>query len=623
MISIGKFEAKLIAAISFLISVLVLVCQATHTISESQVLPIFLSMVLTYAFLKKPLGSHFLLQLLNWIVIAASIAVGVYLAVNFAEIASRAGTPTSTDIYMGLLAIVVILEALRRTVGWGLTLICIFFLIYAYYGRYFPDLLKHKGYSIERISSQLYLGSSGLYGLPLATMFRYVVIFIIFGAILERTGVSNFMIDLSRAVAGRLPGGTGHVSVLSSGLMGSVSGSAVANVMVGGNVTIPAMKKSGFSGTMAGAIEAVSSNGGQILPPVMGAAAFLIAENLQIPYAQVALAALLPGTLYFLAIAAVVHFYAVKHGIRPVAKSDLPSFGQVLKSGWLYPMPFIALIAMLLAGYSPTYSGLGATVAAIICGFLNSKNRLTLRKLFAAIREAGEGVVMLSIASAGAGIVIGSLTITGLGNRFSSVLVDLSGDSLLMLLLLSMIGSLIMGMGMSTTVVYILLASLVAPALIDMGITPIAAHLFILYFGTISMLTPPVAMASYAAAAISGDSPEKTGWTGFKIAIPSYILPFAFVYNQALLMEGSAFSIASSAILALVGVVLFSAAMIGWLTFRLSMLDRMYLILCAGLLLTGQLIPAAASILLLGLGYFLWWKKKMSRLELRSERMEL
>jgi TRAP transporter 4TM/12TM fusion protein len=610
-----KIEHVIATVITFLISLLVISFQATYFMSESRVIPLFLSMVLVYGFLNKPLGKSVYSKIIDWLFVIGSIVVGLYLSINFLEITSRSVTPDKLDVYMGIMAILIVLEALRRTVGWGITIISIIFLLYAIWGRHFPDLLRHRGYSIERLASQLYLGTSGLYGLPLATMFRYVVIFIIFGAVLEKTGVSDFMIDLSRAVAGRLPGGTGHVAVLSSGLMGSVSGSAVANVMVGGNVTIPAMKKSGFSGIMAGAIEAVSSNGGQILPPVMGAAAFLMAENLRIPYSQVAWAALNPGVLYFIAVAAMVHFYSVKNGIKGLPKNELPSFLQVLRSGWIYPIPFIVLVGLLMMGYSPSYSGLGATVAGIVCGFLNSKNRLTVRGLFSCIQEAGQGVVMLSIASAGAGIVIGVLTITGLGNRFASILVDISNNNLFILLLVSAIASIIMGMGMSTTVVYILLAALVAPALIDMGVVPIAAHLFILYFGTISMLTPPVALASYAAAAISGESPDKTGWAGFKIAIPAYIIPFCFVADNGLLMKGSFLDIMQSITFSTAGVILLTAAMVGYFKSHLHIVERILMMVSSLLLMSGNFPLAIVSVILLAVTYYVSRRKKPDLLQ--------
>lgn len=603
-----KIEGHIATAIALCITLLVLLFQATYFISETQILPIFLSMILVYAFLKYPLagGKKLYLRIVDWLLIIGSVVTGLYLFFNYLEVTMRAGVPTQTDVFMAVICVVIVLEALRRCVGWGLTGIAIVFLIYVFWGKYFPGLLEHRGYSLDRVSSRLYMGSGGIYGLTLATMFRYVVIFIIFGAILDKTGVSDFMISLSRAIAGRLPGGTGQVSIISSGLMGSVSGSAVANVMVGGNVTIPAMKKSGFKGTVAGAVEAVSSNGGQILPPVMGAAAFLMADHLQISYAAVTLAALIPGLLYFLANGAYVHFYAQKNGIHGMKKSEITSLGVVLKTGWLYTVPFVVLFVMLVAGYSPSYSGLGATVAAIICGFLNPRNRLSLRKLYEAVVDSGRGVVMLTIVSAGAGIVVGVLTITGLGNRMSSILVEVSNNNIMILLLLAMLVSILLGMGMSTTVVYILLATTVAPALIDMGVLPIAAHLFILYYGTMSTLTPPVALASYAAAAISGDSPDKTSWIAFKIAIPAYIVPYFFVFNNHLLMEGSALLIVTSVLFAVAGMIVFASGMVGFYKKSLITPERWLLGFAGICLMTGNPWGIGAAVILLVAFYFIY-----------------
>ncbi|MBP1157169.1 TRAP transporter 4TM/12TM fusion protein [Paenibacillus sp. PvR098] len=564
--------------------------------------------------MKYPLagGKKLYLRIVDWLLIIGSVVTGLYLFFNYLEVTMRTGVPTHMDVLMAMICVVVLLEALRRCVGWGLTGIAILFLIYVFWGKYFPGLLEHRGYSLDRVSSRLYMGSGGIYGLTLATMFRYVVIFIIFGAILDKTGVSDFMIALSRAVAGRLPGGTGQVSIISSGLMGSVSGSAVANVMVGGNVTIPAMKKSGFKGTVAGAIEAVSSNGGQILPPVMGAAAFLMADHLQVPYITIALAALIPALLYLLANSAYVHFYAQKNGIHGIDKREITSIGTVLKTGWLYTVPFIVLFVMLVWGYSPSYSGLWATVAAIICGFLNPWNRLSLRMLYEAVVDSGRGVVMLSIASAGAGIVVGVLTLTGLGNRMSSILIEVANNNLMILLLLATLVSILLGMGMSTTVVYILLATTVAPALIDMGILPIAAHLFILYYGTMSTLTPPVALASYAAAAISGDSPDRTSWTAFKIAIPAYMVPYFFVFNNHLLMEGSALLIVTSVLCAVAGMILFASGMVGFYKRNLFWPERLLLAFAGLCFMTGGLWSVGVAVILLVVFYFIY-KVKGSR----------
>jgi len=599
-----KTEKYMISILAMAVPLLVLFYQATKFTSESQLLPLVLLIVMAYAFLKNPLSKRTITKLIDWVLVIISIATGLYLTINFFDIVERASMPTSMDIIMGLLCLITLIEALRRTVGLGLTLICVAFLVYALFGLYFPDFLQHRGYSVERIVNQLYLGTAGIYGLPLATMFRYVVIFIIFGAVLEKTGVSNFMVDISRTIAGRLPGGTGHISVLSSALMGSVSGSAVANVMVGGNVTIPAMHKSGFSKRMAGAIEAVASNGGQILPPVMGAAAFLMAENLQVSYLTVAAAALIPGILYFLAVSSTVHFYSVSNGIKGIPKEEIPSLFKTLKEGWIYPIPFIVLIGVLIMGYSPTYAGLMATIVAVVCGFLNSKNRLTFKGFFEAIQDSGKGVVMLCIASAGAGIVMGVLTLTGLGTRFSWILVDLSGDSLIILLILAMLGSIILGMGMPTTVVYILLAALIAPALIDVGFNPLATHLFILYFGTISMLTPPVALASYAAAAISGDNPNSTSWKGFVIALPAYITPFCFIFNNELLLEGNVLDIILVVICTALGILIFTSGINGYFFGNLNIFERILIIVASLLLMTSNLIFVGFSVVLLVLMYF-------------------
>jgi TRAP transporter 4TM/12TM fusion protein len=482
------------------------------------------------------------------------------------------------DAVMAIVMLVMVLEATRRYVGLPLAIIAVVFVLYALFGRYMPPILVHRGFSLERVTSFLYIGTSGYYGLPVATMFRYVVIFVIFGKFLEKTGASDFLLDLARAIAGRFTGGVGHVALVSSAFMGSISGSAVANVATTGPITIPAMKRTGFKPRMAGAIEAVASNGGQILPPVMGAAAFLMADFLQISYGTVALAALVPALLYYFSVGLNIYVYASKHGIKGLPKSELPSIKKVLAEGWYFIIPFVLLIWLLSSGKTATFSGLLALLAVMVIGFLKPKNRLTIKDLFVGLKESGESVVMLIMASAAAGIVVGVLSLTGLGNRMSAVLITLSGDQVLVLLILTMIVSVILGMGMPTTVIYIMLATLVAPALIEMNILNLSAHLFILYFGTMSMLTPPVALASYTGASIAGADPNETSYDAIKIAIPCYIVPFYFIFNDALLLQSNNIGETIwSIFIAVVGIVALTLSMTGHFKNDFNVVQRIIL----------------------------------------------
>ncbi len=589
-----KKRISITAFICVLISLLVLAFQLFHFSSEGRVLPLFLMLTLIIVFINKPLKAQYnrvIFKIIDMIFVIGSIVTGLYLSINYAFIQSQAGTPTTTIIVMGIVTLIVLLEAVRRIVGLPLAILAIIFIVYALVGPYIPPLLMHRGYGWSSLMDRLYLSSGGYYGLPLATMFRYVVIFVIFGAFLERTGAGNFLINIAKSLAGRYRGGVGQISVLSSSLMGSISGSSVANVATTGSLTIPAMKRTGFSPKMAGAVEAVASNGGQILPPVMGAAAFLMADYLGIPYSQVMLAALVPALLYFVSLSTNIYIYSSYNNIKGLPKSEVPSFFQELKKGWFYLIPFAILIGMLIKGFSPTYSGLYAIGAVIIVGLCKKEDRLTLSGIIESLKKAGENVVMLTVASAAAGIVVGVLTLTGLGNRLSSVLIAISGESVLLLLVLAMIVSIILGMGMPTTVVYIMLATLVAPAIIDMGILPIAAHLFIIYFGTMSMITPPVALATYAGAAIAGSDPTKTSFLALKIAIPCYIIPFYFVFNNSLLLHGgNSIEIIWSIVTAIVGIVSISIALMGYARKNMNLVQRVVLLLGAMMLIHQNII---------------------------------
>ncbi|WP_102348987.1 TRAP transporter permease [Bacillus sp. Marseille-P3661] len=610
-----KKNLVIASAICIFISVLVLAFQIFHFSSEGRILPVFLMLTLVYVFITKPLkegSDNLIFKIVDFILVIGSIVPGVYLSLFYDSIQLQAGVPSTTVIIMGIITLVVLLEAVRRIVGLPLAILAVIFILYAIVGPYLPRLLMHRGYDWSSIMDRLYLSSGGFYGLPLATMFRYVVIFVIFGAFLEKTGTGDFLINISKAIAGRYRGGVGQISVLSSSLMGSISGSSVANVATTGTITIPAMKKTGFSPQMAGAVEAVASNGGQILPPVMGAAAFLMADFLGIPYSQVMLAALIPAIMYFISVSANIYIYSSMNNIKGLPKSEIPNILKEIKNGWYYLIPFIILISFLLNGYSPTFSGLLGIASVIIVGFLKPKNRLTFKGIIESLQSAGESVVLLTVASGAAGIVVGVLTLTGLGNRLSSVLITISGENVFLLLVLSMVVSIILGMGMPTTVVYIMLATLVAPAIIELGILPMAAHLFIIYFGTMSMITPPVALATYAGAAIAGADPVKTSMLALKIALPCYIIPFYFVFNNALLLQGeNGLLIAWSIVTALVGIISFSIALMGYAKRKLSTIQRTSLLIGSLLLIHQGLVTDFIAIAIL-LAFIIIENKKVS-----------
>jgi TRAP transporter 4TM/12TM fusion protein len=571
--------------VGFFAAAFVLAVQPFYLIPQEQALPAFLSIMLVFIFLKYPVqqggGGRWGL-FLDALMIVLSLIVGLYIIINYKTLLTeRLGIPLPIDIVFGVMAILLVLEATRRSTGLAMVIVGVAFLAYAFLGPHLPGLIGHRGYGLDRLISKLYLSNDGLYGLPLRVLLQYVVLFVLFGSLLEASGAAQFLTDLARSLAGGLTGGVAKVAVIASALMGTASGSAVANVVGTGSVTIPTMKKAGYAPHVAGAVEALASTGGQIMPPVMGAAAFLMADFLQIPYTKVALAALLPATMYFLSCYLAIHFYAVQNSLMGLPREKLPRLGKVLRSGGYYLIPIVGIVYMLATGYSPTMAGFAAVVLAFLTSFLNKKAALWPRRLYAALCKGGESFGDLTAISACAGIVMAVLGLTGLGPRLSGVLIDMAGNSTLLLLVLTAVTSIIMGMGVPTTVAYIVLATLIAPALTTIGANIVASHLFIFYFGMISMITPPVALAAYAAAAIAKCGANKLGWTAFRFALPSLFIAFFFVYNPGLLFVDGLGGAVEPLLRACLAVISLSAALSGHLLVKTTPWQRVLLVVGA------------------------------------------
>jgi TRAP transporter 4TM/12TM fusion protein len=491
------------------------------------------------------------------------VAVGsmIYIISIDSTIDFRSGIIYTYDVVFGILLMLALLEATRRAVGASLAIVVVCFIGYAFLGPYMPGFLAHAGMDIPRLISIVYLGTDGIYGTPIYASASYIVLFIILGAVFNETGVGDYFTRLASRAFGKFRGGPAKIAVVASGLFGSISGSAIANVISTGTFTIPMMKKSGFEDNYAAAVEASASTGGQIMPPVMGATAFLIAEYLSIPYFDLVKAALIPAVLFYVGILMTVDLYARKHDIKGVPESELPAWKDLVRNIYLlFPLVYL-VISMSFFKMTITKSGITSIAVAIICTAFSAQNRITLEKLKKIVIASINGAKAVAIACGIVGIVIGIVMGSGLGFRMSSVLVMISGENMAVLLVLTMIVSLILGMGVPTTAAYLMLALLVVPALKAMHVLPIAAHLFIFYFGIISNVTPPVALAAYAAAGIARSSPIKTGFNAFKLSLSGFILPFMFVYNPVLLMQGNAFEILQSVITALVGLYCLSAAL--------------------------------------------------------------
>lgn len=508
--------------------------------------------------------------------------------------------PVSTwDFVMGVILTLILLEASRRMIGWALPLTAICFLLYAIFGKYLPGLLRHTGFTMETIIDQLYLTTEGIFGIPLGVSSTYVILFVIFGAFLEQSGTGQFFMDFATSLVGGAKGGPGKISCVSSSLFGTISGSAVANVMVDGWLTIPLMKRTGFKHDFAAAVEATASTGGQIMPPVMGAAAFVIAEYTGISYINICKHALIPALLYYLALFMAIHFEASRTGLMGVPKEERPRLKSVLLSKGHLFIPLVVIIYFMLAGYTPMYACIYATISVVLIALVRSDTRMGLLKILEALEFGAKNMLPVAAACACAGIVVGVINLTGLGLKFTSLILFIAGDSLAPALIFTMVAGIILGMGLPTTAAYIVQASLLIPALIKLGVPVIAAHLFVFYFACISAITPPVAMAVFAAAGISGSNIWKTGIEAMKIGATGFVVPFMFVYGPSLLLIGSSTSIVTTIISASIGVVLLSAGLMGWFLKEANYLERAMLIVGAILLIKPGLFTDAVGLLLL------------------------
>jgi len=542
----------------------------------------------TIIFLIKPLQNKYL-KVVDYLFIIANWYIIYYLISVQDELVSRAGAYTSQEVVLGVLAIIIGLEASRRTIGYILPIFSLVFMLYAMFGSYFPGMLKTANFSIERISPYLYVGSDGLFGQVIYVSAQFIFLFVLFGAVLNITGAGNFFVQLSYSISGKMSGGPAQAAVLSSMLMGTINGSGAANVVTTGTFTIPLMKKVGFKPSYAGAVEAVASNGGQIMPPVMGAVAFLMAEITGIPYTSILVAALIPALLYYLTLSASVYFNAKKHNFKGLNKAELPSFKKTLTEGWLYLIPLILLIVLLVKGYSPQRSAFFAIIGTLFVGIIKDRANMGLHNILNSFLDAAKGILPIAAACFLAGSIMGIINLTGLGIKISGILESLSGGNLVLILLLTMITSLILGMGLPTSAAYLILAVLVAPALVNMGVSLMAAHLFILYFGALSTITPPVALSVFAAAGIAQSNVWKTGIDSVKLASAGFIIPFMFAYDNALLLDGTPFNISISVLTAIIGCIALAASLTGWFLMKIGLFTRLVLFVGAILLMIPNL----------------------------------
>lgn len=570
--------------------------------------PIHLGFILVLCFLIFPVtGPNRPRGLVGWMIdgplIVASILIGAWLPINIDTIAN-AIFPRDIDVAVGILTTLVVLEGARRAVGLGMTIIGAVFIVYAFSGSrgalpffadWMPGILNHRGYSIERLSSQLTLGAEGIYGIPLGVAATFVFIFVLFGAFLEVTGAGKFFIDLAYAATGRQRGGPAKAAVIASAGMGSISGSAIANVVTTGAFTIPLMKKLGYRPAQAGGIEAAASTGGQIMPPLMGAGAFLMSEFTRVPYVDIVLVSIFPAVLYFGAVYLLVHIAAVKQGMTGLPAEELPSTRAVLAEGWHFLLPLGALTALLIAGYSPMRVGFYAILSVVAAAAARAlwtfaANGPTLAGLLAlsrrglvltldALELGARNAVAVSMACAVAGIIVGVVGLTGLGLKFSAMMIAFSGGNLILALLLVIIASLILGMGLPVTAAYIVLIILVGPALTEeFGIPLLIAHLLVFWYSQDSNVTPPVALAGFAGAAIAGSKPMETSLQAWKFAKGLYLIPLFMVFNESIILGGPLPLVLWNGAIAILALVAFAAMLEGFMWAPMPAWQRLLLL---------------------------------------------
>ena len=546
------------------------------------------------------------------------------------------------DITVATIVVVLVLEATRRTLGMALPVLALCFIAYGLTGPWLPGMLRHKGLTYEILIDQTFFTTEGLFGIPLGVAASYVILFIIFGAFLEKSGAGQFFMNLANAVAGGQRGGPGKVAVVSSSLFGTISGSAVANVMVDGWLTIPMMKRTGFKPEAAAAVEAVASTGGQIMPPVMGAASFVMAEFLGVPYSHIMVAAAIPAIFYYGALFAAIHFNASRNGLRGIPKAELPRLRSVLHEHGHLLAPLLAIFCLLLSGFTATYAAIVSTAVVVYAWLLGPRvwwfvavgavfwwievpglawaalavaglvavlvrpggggqvRRLVLKDGPAALRDGAQQTVPVAMATATAGIMIGIILQTGMAIRFTSFLVEFAGGNLFMALVITMIAAIILGTALPTTPAYIMLAALLIPALIKLGVPPLAAHMFAFYFGCLSAITPPECLAVYAAASISRCGVWAAGWQAVKFGSAGFIVPFFFVYYPALLFQGTWTEITVAVLTGGVGVVALAAGLEGYFIRSATWLERGFFVAAALLLIDPGLVTDLIGAALLG-----------------------
>lgn len=514
----------------------------------------------------------------DYILVVLSIVVAVYHIVEYEGIIYRVGLFNKTDTIISIIAVLLVIEATRRIAGPVLVSLATFFLLYAYFGQYFPGLFSHRGYNIYRIATYGWLQTESILGIPIMVSSTFIFLFLVFASFLKKTGIGDWLTDLALAIAGHATGGPAKAAIVASATQGTVSGSSVANTVGTGSITIPLMKSIGYRSEFAAAVEAAASTGGQLMPPIMGAAAFIMTEFTNLPYITIALSAAIPALLYFTGIFVMVHLEAKKTGLRGLPKSQLPSAKKLLKEKWFLSLPIFGIIYFLASGQSPMKAAFYGIVLTVLVSLIRKDTRIGFKGIIEGLEEGARSALPVVMACATAGVIVGVVTLTGLGLKLAHGIVKLSGGNIYLTMMFTMVASIILGMGMPTTANYIIQATIAAPALITVGVPVIAAHLFVFYFGIIADITPPVALAAFAGSGIAGSNPFRTGIQASKLAFAAYLVPYIFATSPVLVLhEATPVKLTIALVTALIGMVGIGGGVSGFLLTNCRAWERVLL----------------------------------------------
>ncbi|MFD1848805.1 TRAP transporter permease [Oceanobacillus bengalensis] len=613
---IGK-QATIVAAFALGLSIFSIYVNSFMNIQEIYRNIIFLGFIFVLGFFLHPAtkkGNKEKFSYVDVALVLAGLSGVIYILINYSVIHNvRMSQPIVIDYVFAIITLIVLLEVARRSIGIFIPILSLLAIVYALFGPYFPGVFGHAGFTLERLLFRFYMTTEGIFGMTFSIATTYIILFILFGAFLNASGATKLFNDLAIAIAGQRRGGPAQVAVISSALTGSLSGSAVANVATTGTFTIPLMKGLGLKPRFAGAVEAAASTGGMIMPPIMGAAAFIMAGFLGVSYNVIIIAAIIPALLYYAGLIIAIDIEAKKQGLKGMSKDSIPQVWAVLKEGGILLVPLVIVIGTLLSGRTPIAAGFAGIAAAIIASWLtkDKENRITIMKAGKALIDGAKGTIQVAVACASVGILIAVVTMTGLGSTLAYNIIELSGGVLAIILVLVMITCIILSMGLPSTALYIVVAVTAAPALVEAGVNPVAAHFFVFWFGALSNITPPVALAAYTAAGISGSDPMKTSWTALKLCLPGFLIPFMIAYNPIMVMQTETGEVASFLdgivvfITALLGVFALSIAVFNFFRVKLNIIERIGFFSIAFLLIKPGLLTDTIG-LVIGILLLAW-----------------